>query len=93
MKKSRQISSCIQAHFESMLPALSARVGFVKATMTPAVSKPGRLVLSALLNHYPTLQSIEEICGTLGGKWSERTVGSVLKALIEDDLALQRYIS
>ena len=52
-----------------------------------AVSKPGKLILGALLKYYPTLQTIEEICKELKDGLSERTVGPELKTLIKAGLA------
>jgi len=54
-------------------------------SLTPAVSKSGKLILAALLKHYPTLQSIEEIRDETD--LSDRTVGPELKTLITDGLA------
>jgi hypothetical protein len=61
------------------------------ATATPpAVSKIGKLILAALLKHYPTLQTIEEICDEVKGDSSERTIGPELKTLIIKDGLAER---
>jgi hypothetical protein len=53
------------------------------------ISKPGKLILAALLKHFPTLQTIEEICDAIPDKMqlSTRTIGPELKKLIRDGLA------
>jgi DNA-binding HxlR family transcriptional regulator len=58
-------------------------------TMPVTVSKPGKLILGALLKNFPTLQSIEEICGTLQDKLSDKTVGRELKELIRAGLVVR----
>jgi hypothetical protein len=54
-----------------------------------AVSKPGKLILAALLKSYPTLQTIDKIAETIPEKdqISERTIGPELDKLIDNGLA------
>jgi hypothetical protein len=56
-------------------------------TPPAAVSKPGELILAALLKHYPKLQTIEQIYDEVKGNVSERTIGPELTKLIADGLA------
>jgi hypothetical protein len=55
-------------------------------TLDP-VSKHGKPILAALLKHYPTLQTIDEIYSEVKGKVSERTIAPELNKLIDAKLA------
>jgi hypothetical protein len=55
----------------------------------PMLNKPGKLILAALLKHYPTLQTIEEISEELKNSLSDRTIGPELKKLIDARLAVR----